>query len=83
MPGYRRPLTCSAGTGSGRGCSHEGTDYAALPGTPIKAAGNGRVQFAGWKGGYGRTVVLQHGDNISTLYAHMSKLGKGIKNGTG
>ena len=61
---------------------HEGTDYAAPPGTPIKAAGNGRVQFAGWKGGYGRTVVLQHGDNISTLYAHMSKLGKGIKNGT-
>lgn len=61
---------------------HEGTDYAAPPGTPIKAAGSGRVQFAGWKGGYGRTVVLQHGDNITTLYAHMSRLGKGIKNGT-
>ncbi|MFO8140577.1 MAG: peptidoglycan DD-metalloendopeptidase family protein [Marinobacter sp.] len=61
---------------------HEGTDYAARPGTPIKAAGTGRVQFAGWKGGYGRTVVLQHGDNITTLYAHMSRLGKGIKNGT-
>ncbi|KPQ27483.1 MAG: Peptidase, M23/M37 family [Marinobacter excellens HL-55] len=61
---------------------HEGTDYAAPPGTPIKAAGSGRVQFAGWKGGYGRTVVLQHGDNITTLYAHMSRLGKGIKNGS-
>ncbi|MBE0484774.1 peptidoglycan DD-metalloendopeptidase family protein [Marinobacter sp.] len=61
---------------------HEGTDYAAPPGTPIKAAGSGRVQFAGWRGGYGRTVVLQHGDNITTLYAHMSRLGKGIKNGT-
>ena len=61
---------------------HEGTDYAAPPGTPIKAAGSGRVQFAGWKGGYGRTVVLQHRDNITTLYAHMSRLGKGIKNGT-
>lgn len=61
---------------------HEGTDYAAPPGTPIKAAGNGRVQFAGWKGGYGRTVILSHGDNINTLYAHMSRLGKGIKNGT-
>ncbi|SFR83505.1 Murein DD-endopeptidase MepM and murein hydrolase activator NlpD, contain LysM domain [Marinobacter daqiaonensis] len=60
---------------------HEGTDYAAPVGTPIKAAGDGRVSFAGWKGGYGRTVVLQHGDNISTLYAHMSKLGRGIKNG--
>ncbi|MEX2474309.1 OapA family protein [Marinobacter sp.] len=61
---------------------HEGTDYAAPPGTPIKAAGNGRVRFAGWKGGYGRTVILSHGDNITTLYAHMSRLGKGIKNGT-
>lgn len=60
---------------------HEGTDYAAPPGTPIKAAGSGRVKFAGWKGGYGRTVVLQHGDNITTLYAHMSRLGKGIKSG--
>lgn len=61
---------------------HEGTDYGAPPGTPIKAAGTGRVRFAGWKGGYGRTVILQHGDNITTLYAHMSRLGKGIKNGT-
>jgi murein DD-endopeptidase MepM/ murein hydrolase activator NlpD len=61
---------------------HEGTDYAAPPGTPIKAAGNGRVQFAGWKGGYGRTVVLKHGDNITTLYAHMSRVGKGMKSGT-
>lgn len=61
---------------------HEGTDYAAPPGTPIKAAGDGRVSFAGWKGGYGRTVVLSHGDNISTLYAHMSGLGKGISSGT-
>ena len=61
---------------------HEGTDYGAPPGTPIKAAGSGRVRFAGWKGGYGRTVILQHGDNITTLYAHMSRLGKGIKKGT-
>ncbi|HET8848427.1 MAG TPA: peptidoglycan DD-metalloendopeptidase family protein [Marinobacter sp.] len=60
---------------------HEGTDYAAPPGTPIKAAGDGRVQFAGWKGGYGRTVVLQHGSNITTLYAHMSRLGKDIRKG--
>lgn len=61
---------------------HEGTDYAAPPGTPIKAAGDGRVSFAGWKGGYGRTVILQHGDNITTLYAHMSRLGRGIRNGS-
>jgi murein DD-endopeptidase MepM/ murein hydrolase activator NlpD len=61
---------------------HEGTDYAAPPGTPIKAAGSGRVKFSGWKGGYGRTVILQHGDNITTLYAHMRGIAKGIKNGT-
>mgnify|MGYP006277672457 CR=1 FL=1 len=61
---------------------HEGTDYAAPPGTPIKAAGSGRVKFSGWKGGYGRTVVLQHGDNITTLYAHMRGIARGIKNGT-
>lgn len=61
---------------------HEGTDYAAPPGSPIKAAGNGRVQFSGWKGGYGRTVVLKHGDNITTLYAHMSRIGKGMKAGS-
>ncbi|MGM0570748.1 OapA family protein [Marinobacter sp.] len=61
---------------------HEGTDYAAPPGTPIKAAGDGRVSFAGTKGGYGRTVVLAHGDNITTLYAHMSRIGKGIRNGS-
>lgn len=60
---------------------HQGTDYAAATGTPIKAAGDGRVSFAGWQGGYGRTVILQHGDNITTLYAHMSKLGNGIAQG--
>lgn len=60
---------------------HEGTDYAAPPGTPIKAAGNGTVRFAGWKGGYGRTIILQHGNNITTLYAHMRGLAKGMKKG--
>ncbi|TBW49657.1 peptidase M23 [Marinobacter halodurans] len=60
---------------------HEGTDYAAPPGTPIKAAGNGRIVSAGWKGGYGRAVVIQHGDNISTLYAHMRAIAKGIRSG--
>jgi len=60
---------------------HEGTDYAAPPGTPIKASGNGIVRSAGWKGGYGRTVVLKHGDNITTLYAHMSRINKKMKSG--
>jgi murein DD-endopeptidase MepM/ murein hydrolase activator NlpD len=52
---------------------HMGTDYAASPGTPIKATGNGQVIHRGWKGGYGRTVVVQHGGRYTTLYAHMSR----------
>ncbi len=62
--------------------AHKGTDYAAPTGTPIKAAGNGKVEFAGTKGGYGRTVVLRHGQSYKTLYAHLHKYGKGIRNGT-
>lgn len=55
--------------------AHRGVDYAARTGTPIMAAGDGKVIFAGWKNGYGRTVILQHGNQVSTLYAHMSKFG--------
>jgi murein DD-endopeptidase MepM/ murein hydrolase activator NlpD len=54
---------------------HKGVDYAAGTGTPIMAAGDARVQFMGWKGGYGRTVVLDHGRGYSTLYGHMSGFG--------
>ena len=60
----------------GRMRMHNGVDYAAPVGTPIFAAGDGRVKFAGWQGGYGRTVVLDHGNGITTLYAHMSRMGK-------
>ena len=52
--------------------AHRGVDYAAPRGTPIKAAGDGKVIFRGVKGGYGNTVILQHGGNITTLYAHLS-----------
>ncbi|MBT8136963.1 MAG: peptidoglycan DD-metalloendopeptidase family protein [Gammaproteobacteria bacterium] len=52
---------------------HKGVDYSAPTGTAIKAAGDGKVIFRGRKGGYGNTVILQHGGNITTLYAHMSK----------
>jgi murein DD-endopeptidase MepM/ murein hydrolase activator NlpD len=53
--------------------AHKGVDYAAPRGTPIKAAGDGKVIFRGVKGGYGNTIILQHGGNITTLYAHMSR----------
>jgi murein DD-endopeptidase MepM/ murein hydrolase activator NlpD len=61
---------------------HRGTDYAAPRGTPIKAAGDGKVIFRGVKSGYGNVVILQHGGNITTLYAHMSKFASKVRNGT-
>ncbi len=61
--------------------AHRGVDYAAPRGTPIKAAGDGKVIFRGVKGGYGNTVVLQHGGNITTLYAHMSSFAAKARNG--
>ncbi len=56
--------------------AHRGVDYAAPTGTPIKAAGDGKVIHRGRKGGYGNTIILQHGGNITTLYAHMSRYGR-------
>ena len=56
--------------------AHKGVDYAAPNGTPIMAAGDGKVIFAGRKSGYGNCIILQHGGNITTLYAHMSKFSK-------
>ncbi len=56
--------------------AHKGVDYAAPAGTPIKAAGDGKVVHRGRKGGYGKAVIIQHGGNITTLYAHMSKFSK-------
>ncbi len=52
--------------------AHRGVDYAAPKGTPIKASGDGKIIFRGNKTGYGKTIIIQHGGNITTLYAHMS-----------
>jgi murein DD-endopeptidase MepM/ murein hydrolase activator NlpD len=54
--------------------AHHGVDYAAPTGTPIHAAGDGKVAFRGWEGGYGNVVILQHGGHYSTVYGHMSRI---------
>ena len=61
---------------------HRGVDYAAPRGTPIKASGDGKVIFRGTKSGYGNTVILQHGGNITTLYAHMNGFVRNVRVGT-
>jgi murein DD-endopeptidase MepM/ murein hydrolase activator NlpD len=61
---------------------HMGTDYAAPTGTPVHAAGDARVSFAGWRGGYGNALVLAHSNSVSTLYGHMSRFARNIHVGT-
>ena len=58
---------------------HRGTDFAAPKGTPIMASGDGKIIKAGWCGGGGNCVKIRHNSNYSTVYAHMSKFGRGIK----
>ena len=53
---------------------HAGIDFRATPGTAIRAAGAGTVVKAGWNGGYGRMVEIDHGNGLSTRYAHMSRI---------
>jgi len=62
--------------------SHKGIDYAAKRGTPIRASGDGKVIFAGTKGGYGRAIIIQHGDRYTTLYGHLNGYARGIRSGT-
>lgn len=61
---------------------HMGTDYAAPIGTPVHAAGDGRVSFEGVRGGYGNAIVLSHSNDISTLYGHMSRFARDIHVGS-
>lgn len=60
---------------------HHGVDYAAPRGTPIKAAGDGKIVHFGRKGGYGKTIIIQHGGKYSTLYAHMSNYNRKLRRG--
>lgn len=61
--------------------AHNGVDYAAPSGTPVRAAGDGRIHFRGTKGGYGRAVVIEHGGSVSTLYGHLSRFAKSATHG--
>ena len=61
---------------------HTGTDFAAPMGTPIMASGDGKVTKAGWCGGGGNCVKIKHNSTYQTVYAHMSKFGRGIKKGS-
>lgn len=65
--GFRRP--------------HWGIDYAAPPGNPIWTTASGRVVWVGTKGGYGKTVIIEHANGYTTLYAHMSRYARYLKVG--
>ncbi len=64
---------------------HQGTDIAAPFGTPILAAGNGKVLFSGWEGGYGELIIVDHGNGTKTKYGHCSlrlvKVGQSVRQG--
>lgn len=61
---------------------HLGVDYAAPTGTPVRAVADGRVVSAGWDGGFGNSVKIQHGQNYVSMYGHLSRFGSGIRSGT-
>lgn len=61
--------------------AHRGVDYAAPSGTPVRATADGKIQSVGNNGGYGKTVVMQHGKTYSTLYAHLSRFARGLQRG--
>lgn len=67
--GYRRDPF------NGHAAMHAGLDFKGAMGSPIFAAADGRVSFAGWKSGYGQTIEITHGNGMLTRYAHLSRIG--------
>jgi murein DD-endopeptidase MepM/ murein hydrolase activator NlpD len=70
---------------TGSGAMHAGLDFKGPIGTPILAAADGKVTFAGWQGGYGNCIEITHANGLVTRYAHMSSftaaLGADVKRG--
>lgn len=62
--------------------AHQGVDYAAPSGTPVRAAGDGRIRFRGVRGGYGNLVEIDHGGGIVTVYGHLSRFAPATRLGT-
>lgn len=62
--------------------AHKGVDYAAPRGTPVKATGDGRVEFIGQKSGYGNVLMIKHGQNVETVYGHLSGFKRGLTVGS-
>jgi len=72
----RGPINSGFGTRRSSGATgdvHTGVDIDARAGTPVRAPARGIVAFAGWQNGYGRTIILEHGLGVQSLYAHLSK----------
>jgi len=61
--------------------AHKGVDFGAPTGTPVRATGDGVVEFVGRKGGYGNVIVLRHASGIETVYGHLNGFAKGIRRG--
>ncbi|HEU4687087.1 MAG TPA: peptidoglycan DD-metalloendopeptidase family protein [Vicinamibacterales bacterium] len=61
--------------------AHRGVDYAAPVGTPVRAAGEGKVRFVGRSGGYGNVVELEHGSGVVTVYGHLSRFAPQLRRG--
>jgi len=61
--------------------AHRGVDYAAPTGTPVRAAGEGRVRFVGRQGGFGNVIELEHGSGVVPVYGHLSRFASGLRRG--
>lgn len=60
--------------------AHRGVDYAAPIGTPIRATGDGKIALRGVRSGYGKTIIVDHGNGYQTVYAHLSQFRSDLKN---